>query len=253
MDKVHIVPVAQIELRREPKPWLWANANRPAIGAYLAKLRTRRPALFNGKLYLLHEWSLENGLFRGSAFETDFASFLAWRDEGFPDPGVFHCFGLAALRASDGPCILGLKAEQKARAGAIDFPAGTPEPQDTRDDGVVEVTPSILRKLKGQTGLEPEDVRMNPGWHVATVGQRIGLVRSMIAVKNCAALVAQVRRNMELQRPPELADVVTVRGVADLRPSIPAIARAYLSDVVLGRRRSVRAPVFGRAERSFVS
>jgi hypothetical protein len=247
MDKVHIVAVAQIELRREPKPWAWAIANRPAIGAYLAQLRTRRPTLFNGTLYLLHEWSLENGIFRGALFETDFASFLTWRDQGYPDASVFHCFGLCALRASDGPYLLGLKAEQKARAGAIDFPAGTPEPRDLREDGVVEVTPSILRKLKEHTGLEPEDVRVVPGWHLAAVGQRIGLVRSMIAPERCAALVARVRSHMEIQRPPELADVVTVQGVADLQPAIPAIARAYLSDIVLGRRRIVRAPVFGRA------
>jgi hypothetical protein len=247
MDRVPIAAVAQIELRLEPKPWAWAQANRPAIGAYLAKLRTKRPALFNGALYLLHEWSLDNGLFRGALFETNFASFLTWRDQGYPDESVFYCFGLAALRASDGPVLLGLKAQHKTRAGAIDFPTGTPEPRDLRDDGVVEMTPSILRKLKEQTGLEPEDVRLIPGWHVATVGQRIGLVRSMMAPQTCAALVARVRSHMEMQRPPELADVVTVRGVADLQPAIPAIARAYLADVLLGRRAVIRAPAFGRA------
>ncbi|HEV2000912.1 MAG TPA: NUDIX hydrolase [Xanthobacteraceae bacterium] len=253
MDKVRIVPVAQIDLRRVPKPWTWAHANRPAIGAYLAKLRGRRPALFNGTLFLLHEWSLENGIFRGALFESDFASFLAWRDQGYPDPSAFHCFGLGALRASDGPVVLGLKARHKARAGAIDFLAGTPEPRDLRDDGEVEMTPSIMRKLNEQTGLEPEDVQIVPGWHVATAGQRIGLVRSMISPERCSALVARVRSHMEMQRPLELADVVAVHGIADLQLAIPAIARAYLNDVVLGRRKSIRAPVFGRAERSLVS
>jgi 8-oxo-dGTP pyrophosphatase MutT (NUDIX family) len=180
-------------------------------------------------------------------FETDFASFLAWRDQEYPDTSVFHCFGLGALRASDGPVLLGLKAQQKARAGAIDFPAGTPEPRDLREDGAVEVTPSILRKLKEQTGLDADDVRVVPGWHVAVAGQRIALIRSIIAPDDCAALVARVRSHMGMQRPPELADVVTVRGIADLQPAMPAIARAYLSDVLLGRRRLIRPPVFGRA------
>jgi hypothetical protein len=253
MENVSIIAVPQIELRREPMSWAWADANRPSIGAYLAKLRMKRPGLFNGRLYLLHEWSLDNGLFRGAMFETDFASFLAWRDQGYPDAGVFHCFGVGALRAGDGPVLLGLKARHKTRAGAIDFPTGTPEPRDLRSDGVVEAMPSILRKLKEQTGLESEDVRIVPGWHVATVGQSIGLVRSLIALDYAAALVKRVRAHLGMQRPPELADVMTVHGVADLQPAIPLIARAYLSDVLLGRRRTIRPPVFGRAERTSVS
>jgi hypothetical protein len=247
MDNVRIVPVARVELWRDPKPWPWAQANRPVIGAYLAKLRSTRPTLFNGTLYLLHEWGIDSATFGGALFETDFASFLAWRDQGCPDTSVFHCFGMAALRAEDGTYLLGLKAEQKARAGKIDFPAGTPEPRDLREDGAVEVTPSILRKLKEQTGLAPEDMRLVPGWHVAISGQRIALIKSMMAPERAPELVARVRGHIEMQRPPELADLVTVHGVADLQPAIPAIARAYLSDVALGRRKTVRAPVFGRA------
>ena len=249
MDQVRIVSAAQTELRHEPKQWAWAIANRPMIGAYLAKLRGQRPALFNGTLYLLHDWSLENGIFRGSAFETDFASFVTWRDQGYPDKSVFHCFGIGALRASDGPALLGLKASHKARAGAIDFANGTPEPRDLREDGVVEVTPGILRKLKTQTGLEPEDVNIVPGWQVAELGQRIGLIRSIIAPDNCAALVSRARAFIGMQRPPELVDMAPVYGVADLKPAIPPITYAYLSHVLLGRRKAIRPPVFGRAER----
>ncbi len=45
--------------------------------------------------------------FSADYFETDFASFLAWRDWGFPDNSVFNGFGMGALRGSDGAFVLG--------------------------------------------------------------------------------------------------------------------------------------------------
>ena len=33
--------------------------------------------------------------------ETDYASFLAYRDWDFPEPGVYNVFAAAALRAAD--------------------------------------------------------------------------------------------------------------------------------------------------------
>ena len=55
--------------------------------------------------------------FPASYFETDFASFLAWRDWGFPDAGVFNGFGVGALRAADGAFVLGEMAHHTSNAG----------------------------------------------------------------------------------------------------------------------------------------
>src|SRR5882762_3146621 len=71
---------------------------------------------------------------RADYFETDFASFLAWRDWGFADKGVFNGFGMGALRSIDGAFVMGEMAAHTANAGRIYFPAGTPDLDDLRDN-----------------------------------------------------------------------------------------------------------------------
>ena len=51
---------------------------------------------------MLHQYALCGAVFQGKYFETEFASILAWRHWGFPDPAVKNCFAMGAVRASDG-------------------------------------------------------------------------------------------------------------------------------------------------------
>src|SRR5438132_83937 len=102
MTDLSVVPVERLEFRLAPRPWRFAEQRRAEIDAYFARLKRDRPALWNGRVLLLHEWSLADGLLRGAFLETDFASYIAWRDWGFPDAAVTNCFAQAALRAADG-------------------------------------------------------------------------------------------------------------------------------------------------------
>ena len=56
--------------------------------------------MYDGRVFLMQRWSIENKTLRGKHFETDFSAFMAWRDFGFPDQNVRNCFGMAALRAA---------------------------------------------------------------------------------------------------------------------------------------------------------
>jgi hypothetical protein len=244
---IRIVPVRRVELWREPRIWPWAQANRTAIGANLAKVRTNQPALFNGLVYLLHEWCIDDDIFRGSVFETDVASFLAWRDGGFPDENTTHCFGVGALCSSDGTYFLGQQAKPKPETCSINFTEAMPEPCDLRGEHLVEMPACILRKLKEQTGLAPDDVRLFPGWHAAITPHSVALIKLVVVPHGAPVVHARVRSFIDMQRPPELAGLVDVRESVDLLPAMPLIARAYLSDVALGRRKTIRPPVFGRA------
>jgi hypothetical protein len=99
---IQIIGFDRIEIAVEPWRWEFAITRREEIDRHFAGRQRERPALWNGRVLLLNSYEIRNGVLRGSSFETDYASFLAWRDWDFPDGGVFNIFAAAALRGADG-------------------------------------------------------------------------------------------------------------------------------------------------------
>ena len=87
----------------------------------------RSPQMWNGRVLLLRRGEIARR--RAAAapiLETDFASFIAWRDWGFPDTSVRNCFPMAALRSADGAFLLGVMGAHTANAGQIYFRPARP-------------------------------------------------------------------------------------------------------------------------------
>lgn len=225
---IRVVALERLELCFEPQPWPWAEANRAFIERHFEQAREKRPALWNGRVLLLHRFAIEAAVFRGAYLEADFASFLAWRDAGFPDPSVRNCFSAGALRAADGAFLLGRMARHTANAGKIYFPAGTPDPGDVGTGGAVDLMGSVLRELAEETGLSASEVSPGPRWYAALAGARIGLMRPLRLREESDTLAARIRAFIAGEQDPELEDVVVVRGPADLVPEIPDFVRAYI-------------------------
>ena len=114
-----IAPVDRFDLRFEPRRWQFADDNRSAIDARFAAKQSANPALWNGRVLLARNPVFAGDRLSASYFETDFASFLAWRDWGFPDPGVFNGFGMGALRCADGAFVLGEMGQHTSNAGTV--------------------------------------------------------------------------------------------------------------------------------------
>ena len=102
MTEISIVPIERLELAFVPRPWPFANERRAEIDAHFDAMRHSNPALWNGRVLMLHEHELRGPVFRGAYLETDFASLLAWRRWNFPDPWIKNCFAMGALLGSDG-------------------------------------------------------------------------------------------------------------------------------------------------------
>jgi len=230
MNDSRVAALARLELRYEPRPWRFAEARRADIDAYFAEQQRRKPAMWNGRVLLLHEWELNDGLMRGAFLETDFASYIAWRDWGFPDAGVTNCFAQGALRAADGAFLLGVMGAHTAGAGSIYFPSGTPDPKDVTD-GMVDLDGSVLRELAEETGLTAHDVVVAPGWHAVLVGRRIALMKLLQAAEGADALRAKILRHLASEEDPELADIRIVRGPADLDPKMPRFIPTFLREM----------------------
>ena len=116
-----------------------------------AEQQRLKPHLWNGRVLLGRDPVFAGDRLSASYFETDFASFLAWRDWGFPDKEVFNGFGMGALLASDGAFVCGVMGEQTANAGRIYFPSGTPDLDDIRGE-TVDIAGSVMRELEEETG-----------------------------------------------------------------------------------------------------
>jgi 8-oxo-dGTP pyrophosphatase MutT (NUDIX family) len=230
---IPVVTIERLELTFAPRPWLFATERRAEIDAHFARRKLKTPALWNGRVLMLHEHAIVHAVLRGAFLETDFASYIAWRDWGFPDATVRNCFALGALRASDGGYLLGVMGQHTVSAGHIYFPGGVPDETDVVGDRV-DLTGNLMREISEETGLTPADVGAEPGWLAVIESARIALVKVLDVAGTAEDARARILANLARQDEPELADIRIVRGPADFDAAMPRFVTAYLAHVWSG-------------------
>jgi 8-oxo-dGTP pyrophosphatase MutT (NUDIX family) len=219
--------VTALDFPVQPWPWPFALERRAEIDAYFARRQHDKPQLFNGTVLLARHPVLTAGHLRADYFETDFASFLAWRDWGFPDSTVFNGFGMGALRGSDGAFVLGEMGQHTSNAGRIYFPAGTPDLDDVKC-GAVDIAGSVAREMEEETGLVPADYRAAAHWDGIISAGSIALIRRLDVDLPGEALRARIEANLARQQQPELAAIHLVRGISDLTAAMPIFVTAFI-------------------------
>ncbi|MBS0245658.1 MAG: NUDIX hydrolase [Proteobacteria bacterium] len=223
-----VVHVDRLELAYEPKAWAFADANRHQIDAVFAEAQAKKPALFNGRVMVMHRCSIDHGVMSGGFLETDYASFTYWIAGGRPDAGIYDCFGAAALMSADGAFLLGEMGAHTYNAGQIYFPCGTPDRSDLTGN-TVDFDFSVRRELKEETGLDSSELTDEPGWTLAMDGEVICAVKVMRSPLVAEPLRAKMLRHLARERQPELADIKIVRGVGDFHPKMRPFARIFLA------------------------
>jgi 8-oxo-dGTP pyrophosphatase MutT (NUDIX family) len=227
MDEPRIVSLSRLDLSFTPKPWRFEVERRAEIDAHFAELQTANPHLWNGRVLLMHEHAFAGEVFRGAYLETDFASFMAWRNWNFPDRTMTNCFALGALQSSDGALMLGVMAPHTSNPGKIYFAGGTPEPVDVVA-GKVDLQLNAVRELAEETGLSTSDFQVEPGWHAVLDGPRIAMMKTMRASLPAEVLRARIVAHFPHDADAELSDIRIVRSLADLDPMMPDYMAAYL-------------------------
>jgi hypothetical protein len=227
---IRILRVERLELAFSPRPWRFAVENGEAIERHFAEFKRTKPAIWNGRTLLLGEHSIADGIFRGRFFETDYASFLAWRFWGFPDRSVKHCFALGALRGSDGGFLLGVMGAHTVNAGRIYFPAGLPDPSDVSGDAV-DLAGNIWREVAEETGLARDAYAPEGGWYTILAGPRVAQIKILRSDETAARLRERILGHLAREREPELADIRIVRTPADFDPMMPPFITAFLRHV----------------------
>jgi 8-oxo-dGTP pyrophosphatase MutT (NUDIX family) len=219
--------VTRLDLSLQRWSWPFADERRADIDAHFALKRSEKPQLWNGRVLLGRDPVFAGDRLRARYFETDFASFLAWRDWGFPDSGVFNGFGMGALRACDGGFLLGEMGDHTANAGRIYFPSGTPDLDDVKRDAV-DIAGSVAREVEEETGLAPADYRAGGHWDCVVAGPSVAMIRILNVDVTGEALRTRIEANLARQRQPELVAMHLVRATTDLTAAMPRFVTAFL-------------------------
>ena len=220
--------VERLELDFAPRRWPFADERRSEIDLFFSALQREKPALWNGRVLLLHRQALTDGAFRGAFLETDYASFAAWSQWGRPPADVFDCFSAAAILAADGAFVLGVMGAHTFNAGRVYFPCGTPDLRDVAGQSV-DLAFSVRRELNEETGFAAGDFSEETGWTAVIDGPLIALIKVFRSSHLAHELRQEILQRLARERQPELADIRIVRGSADFESAMPPFVTAFLA------------------------
>jgi len=225
--------VTTLDLPVRPWPWRFAEERRADIAVHFAGKQREKPKIWNGRVLLGRNPHFEGERLSADYFETDFASFLAWRDWGFPDSGVFNGFGMGALRSADGAFIMGEMGQHTSNAGRIYFPSGTPDLDDISNEAV-DIEASVAREVEEETGLKPSDYRAGAHWDCVFTGPAVAMIKTLHVDMPGEDLRRRIEANLSRQSQPELAAIHLVRDAGDLTDAMPRFVTAFVQSRFAG-------------------
>ncbi len=232
-----LITVDRLHCILEPHAWDFAALRAEDIQSHWREKTRANPSLYDGRVLLARRVA-QSGDAEGDRtlsiefFETGFSNFLAWRDFGFPDAGVYNCFAMAALRSKDGAYLLGEMGPGHSSAGAIYFPGGTPDLLDVRGD-FVDLEGSAARELLEETGLSLQGAELEPSWTIVFDRHYVACLKTISSPESAEVLLARAQAHLTREDDPELAAIHMVSKRADLaHPKVMGFVRAFLEPLL---------------------
>lgn len=226
-----IKPVRSLDIALAGPGWHFATERRFEIDAYWKALEACQPGIWNGQVILGRSPCLASDKLTLRCFTTDYASFIAWRDWGWPDREVFDCFGAAVICSSDGALLFGRMAGHTLNGGRIYPPSGGLEPCDIGEGSRIDVLGSMRRELAEETGLDAGEARWGTLWAVFD-GCWLALAQELHFSATAAELARCIEANIAAQHRPELAGVVVLGRGEDVNVELPGYAAAIARQIL---------------------
>lgn len=213
------VPSCRLSVSRAA--WPFAQSNAAAIADHWERRCAANPGFFNGVVHVMMEAdgrAVRDGQpMAATLIETDFKSFLYWRETGFPAAGVLDAFGSSILRSVEGHVLLGLQSAGNINAGFAYLPGGFIDGRDVDPAGCVDIADSISRELAEETRLGLGDLTLQAGFIVVRTGALIAIAREFCSPLPSAELRAQILSRISREADAELADIVIINSVDDIK------------------------------------
>jgi hypothetical protein len=216
-----------MKVRLANRLWNFAAQRASAIQAHWEQRKLHRPELFDGDILLLYEWSLRDGCFRGQCLQTDFKSFLYWRDHNTADPTVFDFFPAGALHSQEGWLILGRSGPTMSNPCCVYPPCGSLQPSDCRDE-LIDLDGAILREINEETGLSFSAADLGPALLIGAAPQ-IVIVRPILIRRSARQIVEEIESFLRINEKPEISETIVVRSRSDIDSQfMPPFTTAYI-------------------------
>src|SRR5262249_16101153 len=178
------------------------------------ELVRQNPDLWNGRVLMLGEFAIADGIFRGTCFEVDYASFLTWQHWDLPDRTVRDCFAMGCIQSCDGAFRLGVMAAHSFNPGQVELPCGAADLNDVVD-GQVDMAGSIRREVAEETGLDIGEFAAELGWRTVLGGSLVAHMKILRARQSAAELRARMLDHLARERERELPGLRIVRSTGD--------------------------------------
>lgn len=221
---IRVERLCGLDLRLGAVAWAFASAERQRIDAHWRTCVTANPHLWNGEVLICMAADVQDGVLSARFAATDYASFVAWRDWGWPDRGVRNCFGVPAAISADGALLFGIMGPSTLNGGMVYPPSGSLERRDVRSDGTVDIRGSMHIELAEETGLDAAVAR--PGALLAIFDdQRLAVVEELVFPHGFAALEETFLRHTRDDPNPELVGLEAIRSASQIDSRMPGYAQ----------------------------
>jgi len=213
--------------------WAFAQSSASEIERHWQAKAAANPNFFNGQIMLMSEFDIDADTFSARFLQTDFKSFLYWRDSGAPGVGVRDGFGSALIRSRDGGVLLGRQRPGHVNSGLAYLPGGFIDCRDVLGDDRIDIDVSILRELGEETGLCADDLERTPGYVITQLGAQCSIAVELVSSLSCEDLRECMMAHIGADAESELADVVIVREPPDEGDErIAPYARVLLQNIM---------------------
>jgi len=219
------IPITALDLHLQSGSWSFAEAEKDRITEHWRKLADANPRIWDGDVLICAEAKIVDKTLAARFLKTDYASFIAWRDWGWPDKTVNNCFGSAIVQSADGALLYGRMAGHTLNRGKIYPPGGSLEMKDVGADGRVDVLGSLVRELDEETGLKAADAERGELLAVFD-GPRLSVAQVFRFGSSAQALAETVRHYLRNGHDDELSDIEIISSSSQIDSTMPGYAVA---------------------------
>lgn len=176
----------------------------------------RNSKLFNGDVFVLHRWSVADGILSGAALSAKFSAYLYWRNGGVAQAPYEEAFATTVLISRDGGVLLARSVSGTLNEGRYCSPGGLFDRRDVEGSRRIDAAGAAARELQEEVGLLPLELDRQPGFLLAHVPPYLAVASVFRSALTGDELLGRVGGFLAGETEPELEAPRVVYGRSDL-------------------------------------